>query len=906
MTDERPDPDTILRRILAENARGDRAGLKIFFGYAPGVGKTYTMLESAQRLRAQGVDVVVGWAETHGRAETAELLHGLEVLPGRAIAYRGTTLKEFDLAGALARRPAVLILDELAHTNAPDGRHRKRWQDVLELLDAGIEVHTTLNVQHVESLNDVVAQITHVQVHETVPDSMLERADEIEVVDISPDELLERLSQGKVYIPDEARRAADHFFRRGNLLALRELTLRRAAERVDEDVRAYRLEHDIDATWPTAERILACVGPSPSSAKIIRGARRIAAGLRASWVATYVEARDAYPMSEDDRARVESHLRLAESLGAEAVYLQGNTVSEEILRYAREHNVTRIVVGKPTHPRWRDFMRGSLVTGIVRGSGDMEIHFIAGDETEAGSPPQEVVARHDVDWGAFAAAAALVAAATVLGVVGRAHLSPADVVMLYVFMIMLAAFRFGRAPSMVAAALSVAAYDFFFVPPYFTFSVEQSRHIVTFAVMFGVGLAVSDLTSRLRRREREARMRERRTAALYSLTRELAGLADDAEASRVIARHAADALGGSATVLLRDEIGALTPGDEGQADVPLSDNVMAVARWAADHACPAGRGTDTLPGALVTCLPLTTGAATHGVLMLRLPSADILDVEHREFLDAFVRQAAIALERTFLSEEARSAALRVRTEEMRSSLLSAVSHDLRTPLAAITGAGTALRDDPGNLMPEDRSELLDTICTEAERMERLITNILDMVRLESGDIVPKREWVPLEEVIGSALSRLELRLGNRDVRLSMPDDLPLAHVDPVLLEHAFMNLIENAVKYAGAESPIEISARALQGALEIELADRGPGFAPGDESRLFEKFYRGPRAQGGGVGLGLAIAKGIVEAHRGSITAANRSGGGATFRIQLPTPETPPSLDPMAGHGAPGTEEAET
>jgi len=900
--DDRPDPDALLGRVLAKQARQQGARLKIFVGYAPGVGKTYAMLESAGRLAAQGVDVVVGVVETHGRSETGRLLQALEVLPRRAVEYRGTRLAEFDLDKALERRPKVLLLDELAHTNAPGTRHPKRWQDALELLDAGIDVHTTLNVQHVESLNDIVLQITSIRVRETVPDSMLDRADEIEVVDVPPEELLARLREGKVYVPDQALRATGHFFRRGNLLALRELTLRRAAERLDADVLAYRREHEIETTWPAAERILVAVGPSPSSSRIVRAARRMAVGLRAPWVAVYVEAPDEYPMTREDRDRLQAHLRLAESLGGEVVRLSGSRVSDELLRYARDHNVTRIVTGKPTHSPARDYFKGSIVNRLVRDSGQIEVHFIAGDEGPTAGSDSPARRPRLVDRAGLAAAAVLVAAVTIVGQASRGLLSDADLLMTFLLVIMVVAFRFGRLPSLAAASLSVAAYDFFFVPPFFTFNVTNSRHLLTFAMMFGLGIVISGLTSRLQQQGREARVREDRTAALYSLTRELAAVIEEQAAADITARHAADTFGGRVTVLLRGADGRLAIRGRSHADASLSDDELGVAGWAGEHGRPAGSGTDTLPGAALTCMPLQSGPDTFGVIALERPSRDMLQVENRAFLDAFVRQAGLAIERARLAEQARVSALQARTEQMRSSLLSAVSHDMRTPLAAITGAGTALRDDHGRLDAAERAELFDTICVEADRMERLISNILDMVRLESGGIRPKREWVPLEEVVGSALARLASPLAGRDVQLELPSDLPLVFVDPILLEQVFVNLVDNATKYAGGA--IGIGAKRHPDTLEITVFDSGPGLPPGQEARVFEKFYRGPGAPGGGVGLGLAICLGIVNAHGGSLSAANRPGGGAVFTVRLPIEAEPPPVGPIQDAPPPGAGES--
>ncbi|MCU0662085.1 MAG: sensor histidine kinase KdpD [Myxococcota bacterium] len=902
MASDRPNPDALLRRVQAEEERSSRAALKIFFGYAPGVGKTFTMLESALRLKAQGVDVVAGCVETHGRPETAALVAGLEVLPRREVAYRGTALSEFDLDPALARKPRVLLLDELAHTNAPGSRHKKRWQDVLELLEAGIEVHTTLNVQHVESLNDVVAQITYVRVRETVPDSILERADEIELVDLPPDELAQRLREGKVYLPDQARRAADHFFKRGNLLALRELTLRSAAQRIDVDLRAHRLEHDIKTTWPAAERILVCVGASPSSGKVLRGARRMAAGLRAEWVAAYVDAPDAHRATKADRDRLRAHLRLAESMGAEVVRLVGSRVSEEILGYAREHNITRIVIGKPTHARWKDLLKGSIVNQLVRDSDDIEINFISGDDAHRAGNPGSQKAKKRPNWTGIGVAVGLVAAATVGSVLARSVMAQADQVMVYLLIIMLVAYRYGRTPSLVAAGLSVATYDFFLVAPHYTFNIESGRHLLTFSVMFGVGIAISSLTSRLRGQERGARIREARTSALYSLSRELATAKDESAAAKAAAVHSAKAFGGDSAVLVGDAANNLSVKGASRSDLALSEEELAVARWVTEHGRPAGAGTDTLPGARLTCFPIRAEAMTFGALAVVTPSIELLDVEHREFLDAFLRQVALAIERVRFTEEAKVSALRIRTEETRSALLGAVSHDLRTPLGAITGAGTALREDRGKLDPEQRLELCDTICTEAERMERLVGNILDMVRLESGGIVPKREWVPLEDAVGSALSRLEVRLGTREVRVGLPPGLPLLSVDPVLIEQLFVNLFDNVIKHCGPDAPIDVAARVADRTLEIEVADRGPGLLAGTEHQVFDKFYRGPGSRAGGVGLGLSICRGILAAHDGTISAENRPGGGALFRIALPIPESPPAV-PTGDPGSTGEEE---
>ncbi len=881
--DQRPDPDQLLRRIQSEEQRARRARLKVFFGFAPGVGKTYRMLKVARELRDDGVDVVVGVVETHRRAETASLLDGLPTIARKIVPHRGRQLDELDLDGALTRKPKVLLVDELAHTNAPGSRHPKRWQDVLELLDAGIDVYTTVNVQHVESLNDVVAQITHVQVRETIPDSVLERADEIEVVDIPPEALLARLAEGKVYLPDQAERAKEHFFRKGNLLALRELALRRVAQHVDEDVREYRAEHGVEETWPASERVLVCVGPSPGSDRVIREGYRMAVGLRAPWVAVYVESIE----RSSDRERLDAHLRLAESLGAAVVRLEGLRVADAVLAYARQHNVTRLLVGKPTHSRWLDRLRGSLLDDIVRGSGEIDVQVIGGVSHPA-VPRAAELETERAQPSAYLLAAGLVAITTLLSL-GLSHaLEVPDLEVLFLVAVLVAAIRLGRGPAVLAAALGVAAYDFFLVPPRFTFAVADTRYVLTFAMMFGVGLLVSELTARIRRQERGAIHRESRTAALYALSRDLGASGDLSSSAAAIARHAGQLFDARSFVLVPGADEGLLMSASHPADAVLDAKELGVARWAFEHGRVAGLGTDTLPGARTLSTPLFAGPNVVGVLALEPREGRGLDREPREWLDALARQAAFALERLRLSDDARAAALRAKTEEMRSSLLSAVSHDLRTPLAAITGAATTLRDDAA-LPGETREELVTSICDQAVRLERLVANLLDMTRLDSGSVDLVREWVPIEEVVVSAISQLEPKLASRRVDLDLQSDLPLVSVDPVLIEQLLVNLLENATKYAG-EGAIEVGARAESGAITLWVGDRGQGLPLGSEERVFERFHRGRHEGVTGVGLGLPICRAICEAHGGSLRASRREGGGALFTATLPIVGTPPSL----------------
>jgi two-component system sensor histidine kinase KdpD len=886
--DRRPDPD----QLLAEIHRRERSGrLKFFFGASAGVGKTYAMLEAARAQQAAGVDAVVGWVETHGRAETEALLPGLERLPPRVVEYRGTRLEEFDLDGALARRPAVILVDELAHTNAPGSRHAQRWQDVAELLATGIDVYTTLNVQHVESLNDVVARVTGVPTRETVPDSILERADEVELVDLSPDDLIQRLKEGKVHVPDRAAEAVRRFFRKGNLIALRELALRTTAARVDVQMERYRREHALPEVWPVAERILVCVSPSPFAMRVVRGARRMAAGLRADWVVVTVETPAQARLPQADRDRVVQTLRLAEQLGAETATLTGHDVAGEVLAYARRRNATRIVVGKPARPRWREVVYGSVVNDLVRRSGDIDVYVITG-EREGAAPSAIERPAPAPDWPAYGRATAIVALCTVLASVMQPRFAAANLIMVYLLGTVVAAARFGRGPGILASVLSVAAFDVFFVPPHLTFAVSDTQYLVTFGVMLAVAIVISTLTARTRSQADAARHRERRTAALYAMTRDLVSRRAVDEIAGAAARHVGEVLGGRVAVFLPDADGRprLRAGGLGAADG--SPGEQAVARWVQEHGQMAGRGSPTLPGARALYLPLVASRGTVGVLGIEPPTGvELAAPEQVHLLETFAAQTALAVERVALAEEAQQARLRSETERLRSSLLSAVSHDLRTPLAAITGSASALVEGGDRLDPSTRRELAQAIQDEADRLGRLVQNLLDMTRLESGGIQAGKDWHSLEEVVGSALARMETALGERPVVTALPPDLPLVPMDPLLVEQVLINLLDNAVKYTPPDTPVEISAVVEDHAVAVTVADRGPGLGPGEAERVFEKFVRGRAgASRSGAGLGLAIARGIVEAHGGGMTAEARAGGGARFRFWLPLPGPPPEV----------------
>ena len=894
MTGARPDPDALLARVQQEESRSRRGRLKVFVGASPGVGKTFSMLEAARAARLGGRDVVVGVVETHGRRETAALLEGLAVLPRRAMVHRGASLEEFDIDAALARKPGLILMDEMAHSNAPGSRHAKRYQDIDELLRAGIDVFSTLNVQHLESLNDVVAQITGVTVRETVPDAVLDEADEIELVDVTPEVLEQRLREGKVYLPEQAQRALDRFFRRGNLIALRELALRRTAERVDEQMRGYRASAGIEEPWAASERIVVCVSPSERSLRLVRSARRIAGLLRAPWTALYVELPRHATMPARNREAAQEALRLAEELGGTAVSVPGHDAAEEVLAYARTHNVTRIMVGR-SRRGWLEWLFPASVAGrLVRGAEGMHV-WVGADDDRATGPerrPTSGVAMAPVRD--YLGAAVIVGLMTALALPFHGALAEIDAAMLYLLAVVVAAARYGRGPSVLAGLLAVAVFDISFVEPYGTFAVSDVRYILTFAMMLVVALVMGGLTTRVREQASVARLRERRSSTLYAVSRDLAAARTRPELARVTLRHLHDLFGGSVMLILPDVDGRL----DVVAEMPPQEGTrrdLGVAKWVFEHGESAGRGTQTLPAADAVYVPLATPDRVLGVVGVRPEPLDRLsDPSQRQLLESLLGQAAVALERTKLAEEKRIVHLEFEAEQLRTSLLSSLSHDLRTPLAGIEGAASSLAEDQGHLTPATRRELALTIVDEARRMTRLVANLLDMVRVESGALGVHRGWHVLEEVVGVALLRAGDRLAGRAVTTDLPATLPLVPIDDVLIEQVLINLLENAAKYTPSGSPIDISAVARSGEVQMTVADRGPGVPPGESELIFEKFHRAERGAGG-VGLGLAICRGIVKAHGGRLWVDPREGGGAAFRFTLPIVGTPPVFERESG-----------
>ncbi|MBK8095888.1 MAG: sensor histidine kinase KdpD [Planctomycetes bacterium] len=894
--DDRPDPDQLLAQVKSEEARSRRGRLKIWIGASPGVGKTFAMLSQAHRLRTQGVDVVIGLVETHGRAETQLLTAGIEVLPRRTVEYRGTTLTEFDLDSALARKPTIVLVDELAHTNAPGSRYEKRWQDVRALLDAGISVHTTLNIQHVESLNDVVARSTGVTVRETVPDAMLDDADEIEVVDLPPGALLERLRAGKVYIPEAARAAAESFFRTGNLSALRELTLRKTAQLVDRRRREDRQEGGARRSRTTSERVLVCVGPSPFSARLVRAAHRMTAVVRGELFAVFVAAPDGGGLPVAARERVLQNLRLAESFGARTATIEGRDPAATIVAFAERHEVSRIVVGKTGRSRLQDALFGSFTMEVIRASRDIDVYVIHGDPEGDATAPVATAGmvgsrpRSPIAWRDHLLALATTGAAVALAWLAFDPPDLSTEVLILTLGVAATAWRCGRWASLLSALLSALAFNFLLIEPRFSFAVAEPSYLLAFAVMAVVGISLSSLVVALRDRVVAAREREDEVTALHSLTRELAEAETVEEIGRVVVAHLRDLVRADLAMFVAapgETVGlADLVATHGQTDW-IDATALAVARWSQDHGKAAGAGTNNLPGTRALFLPLSSRRGKEGVLGIQ-PRAedDLLTPKQRMLLDTFAEQAAAACERVGLAEERRRARHEMETERLRSTLLASISHDLRTPLTTITGAASSLVHAPDTHSEAQRRELAAQILGQANRLNDLIANLVFATRLESGGIDLRRQWTSIEEVVGAALRRAPL-LGHR-VTVHVDPGLPFVDVDPVLLEQALYNLLENAARHTPAGTLVEVRAWLQDGSVLVEVADDGPGIAPRDQGSVFRRFVRG--RQSAGMGLGLAISEGIVKAHGGRAWIEPGRTRGVAFRVLLPVPPTQPSV----------------
>ena len=892
--DQRPDPDQLLAKVKQQEAAAERGKLRIYFGSSAGVGKTYAMLVAARKLFSEGRDLIVGVVETHGRAETAALLDGLPQIPLKTIAYRDKELREFDLDAALERRPALILIDELAHSNVAGMRHPKRWQDAEELLAAGVDVFTTLNVQHLESLNDVVGGITNVRVWETVPDTVFDQADEVVLVDIPAEELLARLRAGKVYVAQQAERAASNFFRKGNLMALRELALRRTADRVEGDVQAYRVDKSIGSVWKTGNSLLTCIGPDEGAERVVRAAARLASQLNADWHAIYVETPGLQRLPPAHRERILATLSLAQELGAVTAVIAHSQVAESVIAYARDHNLSKLVIGRdPTRRMWPWQRSNGQKLAIL--APDIDLVEIGQSEAASNGAPVRRIAANSPEsaersrrkglrylWATLLCVAMSVAAFPL-----AMRFDPANIVAIFILGVVLVGVRLGRGPAALAAILSVLAFDFFFVPPRFAFAVNDVQYLLTFFIMLAVGLITGQLTAGLRFQARVASHRQERAESLYEFARDLSGAVQIDQVVAISCESIERTFRAHAELLLPDAAShliAMTPRDRGSLAVDLG-----IAQWAFDKGQPAGFGTDTLPGSEVLYIPLRAPLDARGVLAIKAQNRRLLRIpEQRRLLDTFAALIAIALERVHYVDIAQKAVVRMESERLRNSLLAALSHDLRTPLTVLIGLADvlALSSPPLSAMQRDTAE---SIQDEARRMSALVTNLLDMARIESGDVSLNLQWQSVEEVVGAVLSAMQIVLKTHEIRLSIPRDLPLVRFDALLIERVLANLLENASKYTPAGTVITLSAEIHGDQLHVSVADDGPGLPRGREEAVFQKFARGERESATpGVGLGLPICRAIIEAHGGKITGRNRPGGGADFTFTLPLGHPPP------------------
>jgi two-component system sensor histidine kinase KdpD len=884
--ESRPNPDELLSRVKAEADLERRGKLKLFLGYAAGVGKTYTMLEFARQKNNER-SIVVGYVETHGRKETEALLKGLEIIPPKKVEYRGVTLDEMDLDAILLRHPDIVVVDEYAHTNAQGSRHAKRYQDVEELLSAGIDVYTTLNIQHIESLRNLVAQVTDVWVRETVPDSAVDLSTEIELVDIPPDELIKRLQEGKVYVSDQVPSAIAKFFRKGNLSALRELAMRTAAQRVDQQSQTYMKQHSIRGPWPTRERLLVCISFDSLGTKLIRSARRLANDLEAEWSAIYIETPDKGRLSPEQQDQLADTMRLAQRLGAKTEIVSADSVIDTIIDYAGTHNITKVVIARPQWNNRRLFFNRPLADQIIRRNISFDVHIVSGGETMR--PNTDQVKTLFGDWRGILKGLALVAAASVIAGLVQQLFTPANLVMIYLLCVVIAAVLWGFGPSVVVSIVGVLVFDFFFIPPFLAFTVNDTQYLFTFIVLLGVGLVISYLMQRIRRQTDAAIHREKQMATLYALAKDLAISSSLESYISAIVKRARETFGSETMVFLPDSTnkGLLkTFSDTQKADV--GENEKAAAIWCYQHQMMAGYGTDTLPNAKARYLPLVTARGTVGVMSLSAKENDgDLTLEQERLLGAYADLTAVAIEGIMLGEEAHNSQVLSQvlrdTEKLQTALINSISHDLRTPLVSVIGVLSSLQEEEIVLDDASRKNMLQVAREEAERLNRLITNLLDVSRIEAGAMKLNRHPSEVQDLVGAAIEQLGGRTQRHLLTVDIPAELPFIFVDFGLIVQTLVNIVDNAVKYSPHDLPITIKARQIDQDVQIEISDRGPGIPAQDLSHVFEKYYRIQRPDRvDGTGLGLSICKGIIEAHGGRIEAKNRPDGGTQIIMVLP------------------------
>lgn len=877
----RPDPDALLQSLKREEEVAKKGKLTIFLGMCAGVGKTYDMLKTGQDLRTKGHDVIIGYVETHHRQETEELLTGLTILPRRSIDYNGIRLEEMDLDAILARKPSLVLVDELAHTNIPGSRHAKRYQDVLELLDNGISVFTTLNVQHLESRADAVAQIAGAVVRETVPDSIFDTAHEVELVDLSPDDLLKRLAEGKVYTAERSARAVQHFFRKGNLTALREMALRLTAERVDRQLREYMSKEQIAGPWKSGQRLIVGISASPHSITLLRSVRRMAYALNATWIAVYVERSAA--LSESASAQLARNIKLAQELGAEVVSTSDEDVVQALLRVAHQQNATQIFIGKT---RTFSLFHTPLLQRLIAGSGNLDVHIIGEEQTHR-KERQFLSVNLTSRWTQYVLAAGVMIGAAAACYPFSGLLGYQSVSLILLLVMALLPLWFSLGPVLLSAALSALLWDFLFIPPRFTFSVSLAQDALMLLTYFSIAAVTGTLSARIRARERAVVQREERTAALFALTGDLSTARSQDDVARASVKNIAASLNADTMVFLSEPDGDIFKAPHPASTLAAGPKDFSVASWVYWNEKKAGRFTETLPFAEATYVPLSGPRYSLGVLGVRRRDGQRMTLDQEVLLDNFARQISSALERESLHELARRSVAIEESERLYKTLFNSVSHEMRTPLSAILGASEGLLDPAAFGETTPRTELIGEIHAAALRLNHLVENLLDMTRLESGLIKPKRDWCDVRDLIQSATKRMAAELGRHTVQVSIQEDLPLFTLDFGMMEQALMNVLHNAVLYTPEGTPIRITARASEREGTIEIADQGPGLPEEELERVFEKFHRLPGSRSGGTGLGLSIVRGFVESNGGTITAQNNSGGGARFIIRLPLNRQP-------------------
>lgn len=876
----RPDPDALLRMLKKEEEKSERGKLKIFFGMCAGVGKTYAMLSEARDAMANGTDVLVGYIETHNRTETAELLLGLPIVPRKAVQYRGTTLYEMDIDAVLEKKPSVVLVDELAHTNAPGSRHNRRYQDVLELLDHGIDVYTTLNVQHLESRADTVARITGSTVRETVPDSVFEIAEEIKVIDISPDDLLKRLEEGKVYTPERSKQAIQNFFKPGNLSALREMALRMTAERVDRQIREYRRGKRISKSWRSGQRFVVAISPSPHTVSVIRWARRVAYTMDASWIAVYVES--SAKLSAEQNEQLSKNIKLARELGAEVITTVDTDLASALIRVAREQNASQILVGKPNRLFFSHAAR--LVDGLIQKSSDLDIYIVGQEDGGPKRKLQGMVPRPQSSPMQYASAAGFILLAALVSFPFRGLIGYRTVSFILLLVVILLPLKFGPGPTVLSAAIGALSWDFLFIPPRFTFSISNLEDSLLVMMFFLVAAVTGILSARIRKRESIIRQREQRTSALYGLTKDLSSAHSQDEVVTAAVLNIKKYFGADVAVLMGDTEGEMpSTVHEASSFIPDSKD-LGVASWAYWNEKKAGKNTDTLPMAQATYYPLSGPRYPLGVIGVKLKESE-LSFEHESLLENFISQITSAIEREMLNDVNRKSVVVAESERLYKTLFNSISHEFRTPISTIMGVSENLVGRASGLRPDVQAEQLNEIHTAAERLDRLVANLLDMTRLESGMIKPRLDWCDIRDIIARSLKGLEKELEGHRLSVNLPASIPLMKLDFGLIEQALTNLIHNAGLYTPAGSEITIRASVDRSDCMIIIADNGPGLPQENLNRVFEKFYRASNGRAGGTGLGLTIARGFIEAHHGRIAAGNRPDGGAEFTVILPLPE---------------------